>query len=73
MAEQHVLAVPIDAGKMAQQVARVGADAEVMKLAGIDRHFHVGVIISARSAELLPERPGAVPAAAQYSRPRSFR
>ena len=38
--EQHVLVLAVDARKMPQEVADVGADAEVVEFSGIDRNFH---------------------------------
>jgi hypothetical protein len=40
VAQQHVLVRRVDAREVPQQVADVGADAEVVELAGIDRNAH---------------------------------
>ena len=54
LAEQDVLVVTIDPRKVPQQVADVGADAEVMELSRIDRDSHLPMIQAAPSA---PSRP----------------
>jgi hypothetical protein len=40
VAQQHVLVGRVDAREVPQQIADVGADAEVVELAGIDRDTH---------------------------------
>ncbi len=40
LAEQHVVGVVVEPGELAQQVADVGADAEVVQLARVDGDSH---------------------------------
>ena len=46
VAEEDVLAVAINPREMPQQVARIGADAEVVEFSCIDRDTHPGIIHS---------------------------
>ena len=38
--EQHVFILPIDFGKLTEQIPDIGADAEIVKLSGVDANAH---------------------------------